>query len=391
MTDGPDDGATPREAAPDELAVLLHDLRTPLSAMRTAVEIVCTDPTTPRQADALKTLEMAIDSLLAITRAALPSDDLPARAETRDTARDTIEAVADLFEPHARSRGLSLSRDISDELASYGLTDPLGLRRVLSVLFDNALKYTGEGGLRLSAGVRRGGPHPELSLTLADTGIGIETDERQRLFRPGGRGRRAEGRAGGSGLGLWSAARLAAAEGGRLELVATSPMGSTFGLRLPLLAPAPAPGSAAATSEQAARAVVADEAAPDSRRRRLLVVDDNAANRRMMQAMLEAVGFDVTLAESGKEALERLADAVPDGMLLDLTMPGMDGVETLARIRAQAETRTLPVVGITAAMAPNRADLARAGFSSVLTRPVPPAHLLNAIDRALTGPRDRQD
>jgi CheY-like chemotaxis protein len=111
----------------------------------------------------------------------------------------------------------------------------------------------------------------------------------------------------------------------------------------------------------------------------------------MMRAMLEAVGFDVTLAESGEEALERLADAVPDGMLLDLTMPGMDGVETLARIRAQAETRTLPVVGITAAMAPNRADLARAGFSSVLTRPVPPAHLLNAIDRALTGPHDRQD
>ncbi|MAB00992.1 MAG: hypothetical protein CMN87_08965 [Stappia sp.] len=374
------------ELAPDETAVLLHDLRTPLAAMRTAAEIVAGEPLSQRQADALHTLELAIDSLLAITRNALDGAPAPARATAETSALETIDAVADLFDPAARSRGLTLTRDLDGDLAAYGLSDPLTLRRILSVLLDNALKYTGEGGVRLAATVHRGGPRPELDLTLSDTGIGIEDDERATLFRPMSRGRRARGHAAGSGLGLWSASRLALACGGMLDLVDTSPAGSTFALRLPLVAPAQREaGDATAPIQADGHETV--RPAPC-----VLVVDDSATNRRMIEVMLEAAGFRVVLADGGAEALACLAHAPgPDCVLLDLTMPDMSGLETIEAMRALEAGACVPVIGITAAVVPDRARLSRAGFTTVLDKPVAPARLIDAIARAIDGSRAEDD
>lgn len=371
------------ELEPDETAVLLHDLRTPLAAMRTAAEIVAGEPLSRRQADALHTLELAIDSLLAMTRGALEGAPDASRATLGTSALETLDAVAGLFETAARARGLTLSRHLDAELAAYGLSDPLALRRILSVLLDNALKYTGEGGVRLTASVHHGGPRPELDLTLSDTGIGIDDEERAQLFRPMNRGRRARDRATGSGLGLWSASRLARACGGLLDLVETSPEGSTFALRLPLVAPAQhasseADAPAGTGGRQTARSSPC-----------VLVVDDSATNRRMIEAMLEAAGFCVVQAESGSAALDCIAQAPrPDCVLLDLTMPEMSGLETITGMRALEAGRSLPVIGITAALVPDRAALARAGFAAVLEKPVAPARLIDAIAGALDGSRN---
>ena len=371
---------------PDETAVLLHDLRTPLAAMRTAAEIVAGEPLSQRQTDALHTLELAIDSLLAITRNAIDGTPSPTRASAETSALEILDAVAGLFEPAARARGLTLTRTFAADLAAYGLSDPLTLRRILSVLLDNALKYTGEGGICLAAAVHRGGPQPELDLTIADTGIGIEDDERATLFRPMSRGRRAQGRASGSGLGLWSASRLALACGGTLDLVDTSPAGSTFALRLPLVAPAQREAGETGMPPKSG-----DNQGPGSPPC-VLVVDDSATNRRMIEAMLEAAGFRVILADGGAAALARLAHAPrPDCVLLDLTMPDMSGLETIEAMRALETGGDLPVIGITAAVIPDRVGLERAGFATVLDKPVAPARLIDAIASALDGSRTQGD
>ena len=111
------------------LANISHDLRTPLSAMRTAVELIDLDPTTQRQASAIRTLEMAIDALLAMTQDLLDPDGLPSpRANTPETAADAISAVTDLFAADARTRGLRLDCEIAADLEGYGIADPLSLR-----------------------------------------------------------------------------------------------------------------------------------------------------------------------------------------------------------------------------------------------------------------------
>lgn len=376
----------------DRLAVLLHDLRTPLSAMRTAAELIGADPTTQRQASALRTLEMAIDALLSMTTQGLAGAD-PGGAGARDAASD-IASVCDLFSADAKMRGLTERHEIAAELSRYRVADPLALRRILSVLYDNALKYTAVGGISLTARVAGEDGAAELELSLADTGIGIVDEERDLLFRARRRGARARDTATGSGLGLWSASRLAVAQGGRLELAESSPKGSRFRLRLPLL---PFDGSAARrstgedTGESAGETAgegAARREAPNIRclvRRRLLVVDDNEANRKMMEAMLGAFGCDTLLASGGQEALERLAREPVDAVLLDINMPVMDGVETLAAIRAQARFAGLPVLGITAATLTERDRARFSGFDLLLEKPVLPAALFSALDRAIAG------
>ncbi|WP_029058098.1 hybrid sensor histidine kinase/response regulator [Stappia stellulata] len=362
------------ELNPD-LAGLLHDLRTPLSAMRTALELIDLDPTTSRQASAIRTLEMAIDALLAMTQDFLDPDGLPSpRASAHDTAVEAISAVTDLFAADARARGLRLDCDIAGDLEAYGIGDPLTLRRILSVLIDNALKYTGEGRIAVTARATHGGARPALEVEVCDTGIGIPQAERGNLFRPRKRGERASATTAGSGLGLWSAARLAASAGGRLDLVETSAMGTTFALRLPLVAPAPDPERADADASNI-------RALP---RRRVLVVDDNETNRRMLEAMLGAFGVDAVLADGGRDALERLATEAVNAVLLDINMPDMDGMETLSAIRALKGTpANLPVIGITAAILPNHRKLEDAGFQAILDKPVAPAVLFAALDRAM--------
>ncbi len=180
--------ATETTAAEDaRISVLLHDLRTPLSAMRTAVEIIETDPTTPRQASALRTLEMAIDALLSMTTEGLAGGGvLPADAPRGVVG--VIRSVADLFAADARARGLYSRCEIDAALDAHAVADPLALRRILSVLYDNALKYTGEGGIALTARLACEEAGPFALVGLADTGIGIPEDERPLLFRARRRG-----------------------------------------------------------------------------------------------------------------------------------------------------------------------------------------------------------
>ncbi|WP_428698744.1 response regulator [Stappia sp.] len=394
--DGPSDTSLSAGGAGEDarISVLLHDLRTPLSAMRTAVEIIDTEPTTPRQTSAIRTLEMAIDALLSMTAEGLSGAQAPRADDARDLV-GIIRSVTDLFAADARARGLASRCEIAGALDAYSVADPLALRRILSVLYDNALKYTGEGGIALTAALVPGGARPAVAIRLADTGIGIPPEERPLLFRARQRGDLARGTASGTGLGLWSAARLAAAQGGGLTLFESSPQGSCFELRLPLLAPAadvtgardpegedrPATGWAAGwRAGGAARGNVRPVA-----RRRLLVVDDNEANRRMMEAILGAFGCDTVLAESGEAALERLAEEPFDAVLLDINMPGMDGVATLAGIRARTATARLPVIGITAATLADRPGLEAAGFDALMEKPVLPAMLFSALDRAILG------
>ncbi|MBA5778644.1 response regulator [Stappia sp. F7233] len=367
------------ERSGDTLASLLHDLRTPLAAMRTAGEIVSRDPLTMRQKDALDTLNEAIDALLAMT-----AEFIAPRSgdHIQEPAGAAIRAVARLFEFAAAAKGLAFSANIDPGLDARLVADSLALRRIISVIVENALKFTQSGTISLEAALTRGGAGDTLVLELHDTGCGVAEEDRRMIFQAHRRGRSrgaTDPEAQGSGLGLWNASRLTVLLGGSLELADTTERGSTFRLTVPLqLLPAvdPVAGDALPTP------VVM---APDQRKHHILIVDDNATFRRLAATMIEAFGFETSMAESGAEALKMASDPDMqiDAILLDLAMPDMDGVATLAALRTGSLPAQLPVIAMTAAAKPAESRQGMEGFSAVLAKPLDPGQLYAALAEIL--------
>ncbi len=226
-------------------AALLHDLRTPLAAMRTAAEIVAREPLSITQKDALSTMTEAIDALLAMTAGLMKADRAATTARTKREsetfvpAEPEIRSLAELFAFIARAKAIGFSLDLDEKLKGQGIANPVALRRILSVLLDNAIKYTQAGSVGVLATVEASDKGRQLLLEVADTGCGISEADRDSLFqayRRAGPAKKEEagGQPDGTGLGLWNARELATAMGGTLELVETSSDGSRFRLRLPL-------------------------------------------------------------------------------------------------------------------------------------------------------------
>lgn len=363
----------------DTLASLLHDLRTPLAAMRTAAEIVARDPLTARQKDALDTLGEAIDALLFMT-----ADLVAPQADhhAQEPAGKAIRAVARLFEFAANAKGLAFLAKIDEGLDARFAGESLALRRVLSVIMENAVKYTAAGTISLTASLVRDGNAEALVLDLSDTGCGISAEDRASIFQAFRRGKpvRTESPATeGSGLGLWNASRLAMLLGGGLELAESGLHGSRFRLTLPLKE------MSADARRQSGAPQPAKTESPGPARRRILIVDDNATFRRLAATMIEAFGYETVAAESGRDAvaMARGPQTPIDAILLDIAMPEMDGPATLAALRAEPSSARIPVIAMTAAADPAGKEQEMQGVSALLAKPLEPERLYVALARAL--------
>ncbi|MXN65071.1 response regulator [Stappia sp. GBMRC 2046] len=386
MSDKKPTDIRPHEDDRDRQAALVHDLRTPLSAMRTATEIAMREPMSDTQSQALGTVLEAIDALLAMTTNLLDS----ARAnalERADAGTPNVHAllsgVGRLFGAAAREKGLDFHLRIDGALAGYQVADTAALRRIASVLADNAVKYTDAGSVVLEAKAVADTQSPVLILDVEDSGGGISEDDRSGLFKPYRRGEDAAGRQSGMGLGLWNARHLAAGAGGRLELASTSASGSRFQLTFPIYREKE--GSSPGGSQQREMPVPEGGVLP----RRVLVVDDNETHRRLLATVLKAFGVDVAIAASGEEALARFEAARDDQRfdvaLIDLTMPGMDGFQTLEALRDEEGGRSLPAIAVTAASNADRNALSARGFSAVIEKPVDPAALHRTLETVYSG------
>jgi CheY-like chemotaxis protein/anti-sigma regulatory factor (Ser/Thr protein kinase) len=263
--------------------------------------------------------------------------------------------------------------------------DALRLRQCLYNLIGNAVKFTAKGQVTVSVWLDARPAGRVLCVSVADTGIGIDASAMESLFE---RFKQADSsttrRFGGSGLGLAITRQLAELMGGQVGFISQVGRGSTFTLEL--LAPACAPGAAevAPESQEAGEAPLADIA--------VLVVDDNATNRLIAGKMLERLGAIVTTAESGPEAIERARTMVFDLILMDIQMPGMDGVETTRRLRQDtAVGASTPILALTAnVFDEQRQTYLAAGMDGVVAKPISPADLLTEISRAVTASEERE-
>lgn len=267
------------------------------------------------------------------------------------------------------------------------------MSQIIKNFLANAVKFTSEGEVQVRLGRNDDNDASErpVIISVSDTGIGIPKDKHELIFQAF---KQADGstrrRYGGSGLGLSISRELAQLMGGRIGLVSEEGRGSTFSLFLPRVFEPP---STAAPTDSA----VADEAGDveqqplpqaDFSSQRVLVVDDEVNNLLELAPVLEHWGLQVTAAGEGGEALETLSeDDDFDLVLMDIMMPGMGGFDLIARMRARAKLRKIPVVAmITRADQLDRQTCLARGADDVLTKPVNPMELKNLLADYLKAP-----
>ncbi len=352
------------------LAMMSHELRTPMNGVLGLAHALRGTELSPRQAEYLEMIEQSGHGLMTILNDILDLSKIEAgRLELEVAPFDVRKLAAQIrlvWSETARLKGLELALDVDPATPTWLSGDAARVRQILMNLVSNALKFTEAGRVTVRIAPAEGG----VALSVSDTGVGMSQEQRARLFTPFVQGDRTIARRfGGTGLGLTICRQLADMMDGEIGVESVPGQGSTFTARLPLPA---ALGPVAVVGEAETLDLVGA---------RLLVVDDNEVNQVVARAVLESAGASVVTVGDGRSALDRLRVEDFDVVLMDVHMPGMDGVEAVRRIRSGEGGRVdLPVVALTAdAMVGDAERLLAQGFDDAHPKPIQPAGLLATV------------
>jgi len=367
------------------LASMSHELRTPLNAilgMSQALQEQIYGGLTSKQVGALQAIVESGEHLLGLINDIL--DLAKIGAGKMELAFEPIETVTlaqaslRLIQPNAHAKRLQLVTCF-DSSVQLLLADARSLKQILVNLLSNAVKFTPAGG-RVGLEIAGDAAEGRVSFTVWDSGIGIAEEDLAHIFQPFVQidGRLAREYVG-TGLGLALVSRLVDLHGGSIAVTSTPSQGSRFTVTLPWRQSAEA---ATAQQEGAALAKAAgDMPANQARRERVLVAEDNPANLMAVADYLTAKGYRVVVAHDGAEAVARARETRPDVMLMDIQMPGMDGLEATRQMRADATLAAIPIIALTAlAMPGDRERCIAAGVDVYLTKPVPLPELVATIE-----------
>jgi len=329
------------------LSNMSHELRTPLNSVIALAGVLVRrlkDKAPEEEYGYLGVIERNGRHLLALINDILDLSRIEAgREEVAATAFSLRELAAEVtatLAPLAAEKGIALVNSVTEGLPPLK-SDLDKCRHILQNLAGNAVKFTAAGRVELSADLEGGG----VAVKVSDTGIGIARDKLDLIFEEFRQADESTTRAyGGTGLGLAIAKRYATLLRGSIAVESEPGKGSVFTLRLPLAIEAGAPALSLPTLP-ARHKVAAPEA---GRGRRILVVEDSEPALVQLRDILRGQGYEVAEARNGREALERIAAAPPDAMILDLMMPEVDGFAVLRSIRENDATSRLPVLILTA-------------------------------------------
>jgi len=344
------------------LANMSHEIRTPMNAVLGYTQLIENDPELPdNYRRPLKAIRAAgnhlislIDDILDLSKIEAGAMELDARDFDLD---DLTEDISEIFAIRCEQKGLLWRVDVRiGERAVHA--DDRKLRQILINLLGNSVKFTDRGQVSLT--VEQSGRR--YAFTVADTGPGISEEAQQRIFEPFQQAEEGEAK-GGTGLGLTITRRHIELMGGSLSLDSSLGEGSCFRFELELR---PAEGDLIAKREQNGGLCRLAE----SYRVRALVVDDVEDNREVLSGLLERAGVEVTMANSGAEALQSIAEQIPDIVFMDVRMPVMDGLTAVQHLRERWSAEKIVCVAITASgLLRQRSFYLDAGFDDFIGKP----------------------
>jgi two-component system, sensor histidine kinase len=369
------------------LAVFAHEVRTPLTGILAISDLLATSDLGERERRWVDTIKAGAEHLSSLatlfvdaakeeTAGALLREDL---FDLRVLAR----AAGDSLAGRAAAKGLEARVEVSDALPGLVIGDPVRLRAALENLVDNAVKFTEQGGVALkiapagkagrgkgSKGAARG--RVAIAFHISDSGIGLTLQEIKRLFRPFSQANVSiASRFGGAGLGLSSVRQLARAMGGDVAVAPHEGGGTTFTLTVTLMVAA-APHATAGGGEDGVTL------AP-TRPLRILGVEDNPFGRVVLNTILNELGHQAEFIGRGEAAPERIAAGNYDAVLMDMVLPGINGVEAIARVRElEGPHGSIPIIGVSGRGEDEAASRA-AGADAFLLKPVSPRALATAL------------
>jgi two-component system, sensor histidine kinase len=360
------------------LAELAHEIRTPLTGILALGELLATSELNAREREWAIAIRNTAEHLAMLTSLIVDAvrNDARGLALRRDVVRPArlAQAIAASLQARAESRNLKCEVAIAPDLPETVIADALRLRAVIENLIDNAVKFTERGTIRLEvANETMSRKRMRLIVTVADTGIGISAAELKRLFRPFAQANATIGRRyGGAGLGLAYVRRVARAMGGDLAVSSKPGHGSRFRLSVVVTEVA----EADATSDDGHSRVV------PSRSLTVLCVEDNPYGRVVLNTILTELGHHADFVGTGEAAVDAVASGRYDAVLMDVTLPGIDGIEATRRIRAlAAPTRSVRIVGVSGRTNPvDQAAGHAAGMDAYLTKPLSPRTLASALE-----------
>jgi PAS domain S-box-containing protein len=359
----------------DFLANMSHEIRTPMNGVVGFVNLLSHTELSGEQRDYLDTMKSSMGDLMAIVNDILDLSRIESgKLALRRTEFDLLESVTDvvnLFSAAAEAKGLKLSMQVERTVPYTVEGDAVRLRQILANLIGNAVKFTvrGEVVLRVAVQSRRGEIF-ELRFEVLDSGIGIDEQRTEWLFDAFTQG--AEQAAGGTGLGLAITRSLVNLMGGTITARNRAAGGACFTFTLPLRRLA-----------QVARRqpLIEADALHSLRGRRVLVVDDNAINRKLISTLLGKMEVVTVEAEDGHQALATLETDGFDLVLMDIRMPGLNGVEATREIRRrESHPARIPIIALTAHAMPHESEsFILAGMDDCLTKPVMEGDLVRLL------------